>query len=63
MRWIRINVHNPKDRIVIEKERKENVSMINDVFSKRELKGEKMNIDVTNDSQQVIRQTGVSSKC
>ena len=55
MRSIRINVHNPKDRIVIEKGRKKNVSMINDVFLKRELKEGKMNIDVTNDSQQVIR--------
>ena len=63
MRWIRINVHNPKDRIVIEKGCKKNISMINDIFSKRELKGGKTNIDITNDSWQVIRQTGASSKC
>ena len=44
-----------KDRIVIEKEHKKNVSMINDVFSKRESKGGKTNMDRTNASQQVIR--------
>jgi len=38
MRRIKINVHEPKIVIVIEERNKENVSMTNNIFVKREAK-------------------------
>jgi len=38
MRRIRINVHEPKIVIVIEERNKENVSMTDNIFAKREVK-------------------------
>jgi len=38
MRRIRINVHEPKIVIVIEERNEENISMIDNIFAKREAK-------------------------
>ena len=37
MRRIRVHIHNKRTNIIIEKENKEDVSMVNDVFLKREM--------------------------
>ena len=62
MGGIRINIHDPKDSIVIEKRGENNVSMINNVFTKWKTKRKKSNIDVNNNSWWVIGQTRFSSK-
>jgi len=37
MRRIRVHIHNERTNIIIEKGNKEDVSVVNDVFSKREI--------------------------
>jgi len=38
MRRVRVNIHNEQINMVIKKENKENVSMVNNIISKRETK-------------------------
>jgi len=54
MRRIRIYIHDPKDVIIVEEGNKKNVSVINNIFVKREMKGEKSDININNDSWEVI---------
>jgi len=57
MRRIRIYIHDPKDVIIVEegnKKNKKNVSVINNIFVKREMKGEKSDININNDPWEVI---------
>jgi len=46
---MKIYIHNPKDVVIVKEGNKKNVSVINNIFAKRETKGEKSNIDVNND--------------
>jgi len=38
MRRVRVNIHNEQTNMVIEKENKENITVINNIISKRETK-------------------------
>ena len=45
-----INVHNPKDRVIVEKEGKNNVPIINNVLSIWKMKEWKSDINISDDS-------------
>ena len=42
MRRIWINIHDPKDRIIVEKESKNNVPVVNNVLSKQKQRDESL---------------------
>ena len=62
MGGIRINIHDPKDSIVIEKRSKKNILIINNVLSKRKMKRKKSDIDISNDSWRIIGRIWFSGK-
>jgi len=51
---IRINVQDPKDRIVVKEGDKKNISVIKNIFLKKEVKRYKSNIDINQDSWGII---------
>jgi len=57
---IKIYIHKPKNVAVVKKGGKKNVSVVNNVFSNREMKRRKSDIYVSNNSWEV-RVIGVGS--
>jgi len=51
---IRINVQDPKDRIVVKEGDKKNISVIKNIFSKREVKRCKSDVDINQDSWGIV---------
>jgi len=47
---IRINIQDPKDRIVVKEGDKKNISMIKNIFLKREAKRYKSDVDINQNS-------------
>jgi len=47
---IRIYIHKPKNVAIVKKEGKKNISVVNNVFSNREMKRRKSDIYVSNNS-------------
>ena len=60
MRWVWINVHQIKDKVIIEKRNKKNIPMAVNVLTKKKSKQEEMNIDISDDSRRVAIKNGVS---
>jgi len=51
---IRINVQDPKDRIVVKEGDKKNISVIKNIFLKREAKRCKSDVNINQDSWGII---------
>jgi len=51
VRRVRINIHDIGTNMVIEKQDKENIFVIDNIFSKRKLKRCKMNVNIYKDSE------------
>ena len=62
MRRIRINVHDIKTSVVIEKGNETDVPMINNVFLKEKMERRKMNVNIDKDSREVLLIQRDSSK-
>ena len=54
MRRIRINVHDIKTSVVIEKGNETNIPMINNVFLKEKMERRKTNVNIGKDSREVL---------
>ena len=62
MWWIRINIHDIIAYVVIEKENETDVPIINNVFATKKAERRKANIDIGNDSREVLLVRWDSSK-
>jgi len=63
VRRIGINVHDPKQDIIVAKRNKKNISVVDNVFTKRKTERQKSDVDINSDSWEVICQVRSSSKC
>ena len=62
MRRIRIDIYDPENNIIVRKRNKKNISVVNDVFSKWKPKRQKSDVNIYNNSGEVICWVGFSSK-
>jgi len=54
VRRIRINVHDPKKDVIVTKQNKKNVSVVDNIFTKRKVEIQKFDVDINSDSWGVI---------
>jgi len=63
MRGIRIDIHDPKNVVIVKKWNKKNIPVVNNVFLKQKTKRRKSDVNINNNSWIIVCQVWFSCKC